>query len=535
VRTLERALISVYDKTGVIELAKTLSERGVEILSTGGTAKALEDSGIPVTPVSEYTGHEEILEGRVKTLHPKIFGGILHRRSAEPEGPGADVPPIDLVAVNLYPFQETVGREDVTLEDALENIDIGGVSLLRAAAKAFQNAVVLCDPDDYAETLKYLALMEDVPDEARQRLAVKAFLHTTTYDGAITQYLQSLGTIPPEVEEELREELPAFLPLGLRRAQDLRYGENPHQQAALYRSGLPSAFSVYDAEQLQGKELSYNNILDLSAAAAMALEFLEPAAIVVKHTNPCGTASGEPLPAALEAAFEADRMSAFGGIIALNRPLDGESAAVLSDRFLEVLAAPDFAPEALDALKRKQDLRILKWPALAAGTEGPSYLELRSVPGAVLVQQADRYRFNLESCEIPTRQKPSVEEFELLEFAWRVAKHVKSNAILLVGRAEQSEGLMVTLGIGAGQMSRVDAVKLAVWKAEDAGHGHRLAGSVLASDAFFPFRDGVDAAAQAGVKAIVQPGGSKRDDEVVRAANEAGIAMVTTGVRHFRH
>jgi phosphoribosylaminoimidazolecarboxamide formyltransferase/IMP cyclohydrolase len=539
---IRRALISVYDKSGVRELAEALSARDVEILSTGGTARLLEEIGVRVTSVSEYTGQEEILGGRVKTLHPRIFGGILHRRSAEPEAPGSDVPVIDLVAVNLYPFRETVAAPDVTLEDALENIDIGGVSLLRAAAKNFQRVVVLSDPGDYPEILKYLDLMEDVPEEVRRRLAVKAFLHTTGYDGSISQHLQSVGQVR-ESNGDAGADLPPSLPLGLDRVLDLRYGENPHQRAALYRSALPAGLSVLDAEKLQGKELSYNNLLDLGAAAAMALEFTETAAMVVKHSNPCGVAAGGggggegegARPAEmLAAAFDADRMSAFGGIVVLNRPLDGESAEILAGRFLEVLAAPDFEDEALETLKKKKDLRVLRWPALAAGAAGEPGLDIRSVPGGVLVQQADRFRFNLGSCEIPTKRKPTVQEFELLAFAWRVVKHVKSNAILIAGPAGP-EGGMVTLGVGAGQMSRVDSVKLAVWKAREAGRGEALPGSVLASDAFFPFRDGVDAAAEAGVAAIVQPGGSKRDQEVIAAADEAGVAMVLTGMRHFRH
>ncbi len=541
---IRRALISVYDKSGVRELAEALSARDVEILSTGGTARLLEEIGVRVTSVSEYTGQEEILGGRVKTLHPRIFGGILHRRSAEPEAPGSDVPVIDLVAVNLYPFRETVAAPDVTLEDALENIDIGGVSLLRAAAKNFQRVVVLSDPGDYPEILKYLDLMEDVPEDVRRRLAVKVFLHTAGYDGAISQHLQSVGQVR-ESNGDAEADLPPFLPLGLDRVLDLRYGENPHQRAALYRSALPAGFSVLDAEKLQGKELSYNNLLDLGAAAAMALEFTETAAVVVKHSNPCGVAAGGggggegegegARPAeTLAAAFDADRMSAFGGIVVLNRPLDGESAEILAGRFLEVLAAPDFADEALGTLKKKKDLRVLRWPALASGAAGEPELDIRSVPGGVLVQQADRFRFNLGSCEIPTKRKPTVLEFELLAFAWRVVKHVKSNAILIAGPAGL-EGGMVTLGVGAGQMSRVDSVKLAVWKAREAGRGEALPGSVLASDAFFPFRDGVDAAAEAGVAAIVQPGGSKRDQEVIAAADEAGVAMVLTGMRHFRH
>ncbi|HJM42019.1 MAG: bifunctional phosphoribosylaminoimidazolecarboxamide formyltransferase/IMP cyclohydrolase [Nitrospinota bacterium] len=539
---IRRALISVYDKSGVRELAEALSTRDVEILSTGGTARLLEETGVRVTSVSEYTGQEEILGGRVKTLHPRIFGGILHRRSAEPEAPGSDVPVIDLVAVNLYPFRETVAAPDVTLEDALENIDIGGVSLLRAAAKNFQRVVVLSDPGDYPEILKYLDLMEDVPEDVRRRLAVKAFLHTTGYDGAISQHLQSVGQVRESNGDAAAEDLPPFLPLGLERVLDLRYGENPHQRAALYRPALPAGLSVLDAEKLQGKELSYNNLLDLGAAAAMALEFTETAAVVVKHNNPCGVAAGEGggegeggrTAETLAAAFDADRMSAFGGIVVLNRPLGGEAAEILAGRFLEVLAAPDFDDEALETLKKKKDLRVLRWPALASGTAGEPGLDVRSVPGGVLVQQADRFRFNLESCEIPTKRKPTVREFELLAFAWRVVKHVKSNAILLAGPAGPESG-MVTLGVGAGQMSRVDSVKLAVWKAREAGRGEALPGSVLASDAFFPFRDGVDAAAEAGVAAVVQPGGSKRDEEVIAAADEAGVAMVLTGMRHFRH
>ncbi len=534
----QRALISVYDKSGVVELARTLSGRGVEILSTGGTAALLEEAGVPVEAVSDYTGQEEILGGRVKTLHPLIFGGILHRRAEEPEAPGADLSTIDLVAVNLYPFRETAARPDVTLTDALENIDIGGVSLLRAAAKNFQRVVVLSDPSDYEDVARYLERMEDVPEDARRRFAEKAFLHTARYDAAIHQYLVAGSETPEpeEAEEEGKPGLPALLPFHLDRAMDLRYGENPHQRAALYRAGETEGLSLFDAKQLQGKELSYNNLLDLSAAAGMALEFLEPAAVVVKHNNPCGVAAGgETVPAALASAFDADRMSAFGGIVALNRPLDAEGAEILSGKFLEVLAAPDYAPEALEALKKKTDLRVLRWPEMASGSEGKSVLDLRSVPGGMLIQQADRFRFHPASCEVPTERKPSVEEFELIAFAWRVVKHVKSNAILLAGRVNGADGLMVTLGVGAGQMSRVDAVRLAVWKARDTGHGDELTGSVLASDAFFPFRDGVDAASEAGVKAVVQPGGSKRDREVIEAADEAGIAMVLTGIRHFRH
>ncbi|MFQ5912514.1 MAG: bifunctional phosphoribosylaminoimidazolecarboxamide formyltransferase/IMP cyclohydrolase [Nitrospinota bacterium] len=525
---IHRALISVYDKAGVLELAQALSKRKAEILSTGGTARFLEESGIKVTSVSDYTGQEEILGGRVKTLHPRIFGGILHRRSAEPAGPGADVPAIDLVAVNLYPFRETISRPDATLEEALENIDIGGVTLLRAAAKNYQNVVVLSDPADYAEVLTCLGRGEDVSEGLRRRLAVKAFHHTAEYDGSITRYLQSRDS-----GGESQGELSAFLPLALERVVDLRYGENPHQRAALYRSGLPSALSVFDAEKLQGKELSYNNLLDLSSAAAIVVEFTEPAAVVVKHNNPCGAAVGGDLPGVLAAAFDADAMSAFGGVVALDRPLDAEGAGVLAGRFLEVLAAPDFDPAALDALKKKRDLRIMRWPGLASGAEGRPDFDLRSVPGGMLVQEADRLRLNLAECEVPTKRRPSAEELELLAFAWRVVKHVKSNAILLAGRGDGD--ILVTLGVGAGQMSRVDAVKLAVWKAKEAGHGDRLEGCVLASDAFFPFRDGVDSAAEAGVAAIVQPGGSKRDAEVISAADESGLAIVLTGVRHFRH
>lgn len=534
--SIRRALISVYDKSEVVEFANALSYHEVEILSTGGTATLLEGEGVSVVPVSKYTGQEEILGGRIKTIHSKIFGGILHRRTEEPDVPEANIPTIDLVAVNLYPFQETVTQPDVTLAHALENIDIGGVALLRAAAKNFQRVIVLSDPSDYEEVARCLELTGNVPEDTRRRFAVKAFQHTSEYDEAIRQYLATGGkTITPVKAEEEKLALPISLPLHLERTMDLRYGENPHQQAALYRARQTDGLSLLDSEQLQGRELSYNNLLDLSSAAGMVLEFSEPATVVVKHNNPCGVASGDKVSSVLASALDADKMSAFGGVVVLNRPLDAEGAEILSGRFIEVLAAPNFAPKALDVLRGKKDLRVLRWPELADEAKEQSTLDLRSVSGGILVQQADRFRLNLVSCQIPSRQKPSSRELELLTFAWRVVKHIKSNAILLAGHASETEDLMVTLGVGAGQMSRVDAVKLAVWKAQDASHGYKLTGSVLASDAFFPFRDGIDTAGEAGVKAIVQPGGSKRDEEVINAADEAGIAMILTGMRHFRH
>ena len=534
--SIRRALISVYDKSEVVEFANKLAQNGVEILSTGGTANLLEGEGLPVVAVSKYTGQEEILGGRVKTLLPKIFGCILHRRGEEPDVPEANVPTIDLVAVNLYPFQQTVTHPDVTLADALENIDIGGVALLRASAKNFQKVIVLSDPSDYEEVVRYLDLTGNVPEDTRRRFAVKAFQHTSEYDSAIRQYL-SIGseTLTSAETEKKKDSLPIALPLHLERTLDLRYGENPHQQAALYREKQTDGLSLFDSEQLQGKELSYNNLLDLSSAAGMVMEFSETAAVVVKHNNPCGVAAGDKVSNILVSAFDADKMSAFGGVVVLNRPLDAEDAEILSGRFIEVLAAPNYTPEALNVLRRKKDLRVLRWPELANEPKNQSVLDLRSVSGGILVQQADQFRLNLSSCQVPSERKPSSREFELLAFAWKVVKYVKSNAILLAGYANESENLMVTLGVGAGQMSRVDAVKLAVWKAQDTNSENNLAGSVLASDAFFPFRDGVDAAAAAGVKAIVQPGGSKRDEEVIGAADEAGIAMILTRTRHFRH
>ncbi len=524
---VQRALLSVYDKTGVVDLARALVDHGAEILSTGGTSKLLESSGLEVSRVSDFTGEPEILGGRVKTLHPKIFGGILHRRKQEPEGLGQDLPPIDLIAVNLYPFQEKAeefsraGRNLPLTEELLEFIDIGGVSLLRAAAKNHARVLVLSEPDDYPEVMAHLKKGQAGPPlEVRRRLAAKAFQKVSAYDALIGQVLAGS-----------KESLPDALSLGLQRLSLLRYGENPHQAGAWYRTEGPG-LSLADGELLGGKELSYNNLLDLDAAVSLVRGFQKPSAAAIKHGNPCGAATAEGPTPAIRHALNCDPVSAYGGVVAVNRPLEEEGAKILAEGFLEVLAAPDFAPAALEVIRKKRNLRIFRLPGLADGPSGEERTELRSVLGGVLLQEGDRGDVDLKGAEIPTRQKSSPEALSLLEFVWQVSKHVKSNAIVLAARVP--EGGMATIGIGAGQMSRVDAVALSIRKAQER-HGRLLSGAALASDGFFPFRDGVDEAAKAGIKTIVQPGGSIRDEEVVRAADEAGIVMVLTRMRHFRH
>ncbi len=504
-----RALLSVYDKTGIAELAHALHALGVELISTGNTQRLLAEAGIPAQPVSAVTGFPEILDGRVKTLHPAIHAGLLARRDlpahlAQLEEHG--LAPIDLLVVNLYPFRQTVARPDVTLAEAVEQIDIGGVALLRAAAKNFDHVIPLVDPADYPAALA--GLREGKLDPAlRRRLAAKTFAHTAAYDAAIAAYLAD-------------EPLPETLTMAWPKAQPLRYGENPHQQAALY-GAFHSMF-----EQLHGKELSYNNILDTGAAAELIEEFpaAEAAAVaIVKHTNPCGVGTGASLLAAWEHALATDREAPFGGIICVNRPLDLPLAEAIAEIFTEIIIAPDFAPAALALLAKKKNLRLLRatGPVTVRGE-----LLLRSVPGGVLAQEADRSPLADEERRVVTRRAPTDAEWQALRFGWRVVKHVKSNAIVYAGPGR-------TLGIGAGQMSRVDSSRLAVWKAQNAGLS--LAGSVVASDALFPFADGVEAALQAGATAIIQPGGSVRDAEVIAAADAAGAAMVFTGRRHFRH
>jgi phosphoribosylaminoimidazolecarboxamide formyltransferase/IMP cyclohydrolase len=519
VTQVRRALVSVSDKSGVVELGRALSALGVEILSTGGTAQLLTKEGVAATEVSAYTGFPEMLDGRVKTLHPKIHAGVLARRD-EPSHMAAlraaGIQPIDLVVVNLYPFQSTVADPDCRFEDAVENIDIGGPSLLRAAAKNHAAVAVVVDPADYASVLDEIRASAGVSAATRFALAQKAFAHTAAYDGAVSNYLHSIGA------DGRRGEYPQTLSLQYRKLQDLRYGENPHQTAAFYRDERPVAGSIAALRQVQGKELSYNNIADADAAWECVKSFSEPACVIVKHANPCGAAIDESLRGAYEKAFKTDPVSAFGGILAFNRPLDAATAAAVGKQFAEVVIAPRFHPEALQELSRKANVRALEVPL----SHDSQAHDLKRVGGGLLVQSSDAKITARNEMKVVTRKVPTEAQWSDLLFAWRVAKFVKSNAIVFC-----RDGM--TLGVGAGQMSRVDSARIASLKA--AGAGLVLAGSVAASDAFFPFRDGVDLLAEAGAAALIQPGGSVRDDEVIGAADERGVAMVFTGVRHFRH
>ncbi len=500
------ALLSVADKRGIVDFARGLARLGYPLLASGGTARTLRDAGLEVTEVSDLTGFPEILGGRVKTLHPAVHGGILARNTPEhvSELAAHGIRPVDVVAVNLYPFRETVARAGATEAEAVEQIDIGGVALLRAAAKNFERVTVVCDPADYGEVLSQLQAGQTV--EQRRALALKAFRHTASYDIAIAGYLAG------QVGEG---SLPEVALASLWRVQSLRYGENPHQSAALY---LPDGASPAFV-QLHGKEMSYNNWRDMDGAWNAIQDFSDPTVVITKHANPCGVASASSLVEAYRNALASDPVSAFGSVIAVNRPLDLETAEAMKDLFIEVIVAPDYAPDALARLKRKsKNLRILKH----TGAPLPDLL-WRTTAAGVLINTPDRSMEQPESWHVVTERAPTEEELRALAFAWKVVKHVKSNAIVLArGQA--------TVGVGAGQMSRVDAVKLAAWKA-----GDRAKGAVLASDAFFPFPDGVEAAAEAGVTAVVQPGGSKRDQEVIDAANRLGLAMAFTGVRHFLH
>jgi phosphoribosylaminoimidazolecarboxamide formyltransferase/IMP cyclohydrolase len=520
---IQRALLSVSDKRGLVELAAGLARRGVELLSTGGSARTIQEAGIDVIPISAYTGAPEILDGRVKTLHPKIHGGLLGRDTPEHREQMAQqgIEPIDLVVVNLYPFQKTVAISGVSLEEAIENIDIGGPSMLRSAAKNHERVAVVCDPDDYSRLLAELAEHDgELSARTRFRLACKAFAHTAAYDAAISGYLSSLnddGSGPAQ-------EFPEYLTIQWRRERSLRYGENPHQQAAFYRDVHPQAEpSVATAQVLQGKELSYNNLLDLDAALDLALEFAEPAAAVIKHSNPCGVAvAASGVAEAFRLARQTDPVSAFGGIVAVNRPVGAELAAELADLFLECVIAPEFRPEAREVLAKKKNLRLLAYGEKATEALQGGWT-MRTVVGGLLVQSRDRQLLSAAEADVVTKRSPTPEELLALEFAWKVCKHVKSNAIVFVRDGQ-------TAGIGAGQMSRVDSAKLAVTKALQP-----LEGTVAASDGFFPFRDGVDEIAKAGATAIIQPGGSVRDAEVIAAADEHGMAMLMTKMRHFRH
>ncbi|HLT90257.1 MAG TPA: bifunctional phosphoribosylaminoimidazolecarboxamide formyltransferase/IMP cyclohydrolase [Woeseiaceae bacterium] len=511
-----RALLSVSDKRGLVPFARALSALGIEILSTGGTRRELAQAGIAAVEVSDRTGFPEIMDGRVKTLHPVVHGGLLGRRGIDDAVMSRHgIEPIDLLVVNLYPFEETVARKDASFADAIENIDIGGPAMIRAAAKNHASVAVVVDPADYDDVLARLEA-GGLDDEYRRRLAARAFAHTAAYDTAITRYLSAAAG-----EDVLGER---FLWSGTR-ISSLRYGENPHQRAAFYRDAHPAAGSLAAARQLQGKDLSYNNIADADAALECVRQFQEPACVIVKHANPCGVALRDTLLAAYERAFATDPTSAFGGIIAFNRPLDAATArAVLERQFVEVIVAPEIEAEAREALQAKPNVRVLE-----TGTPDDSpapALELKKVSGGLLVQDADAGTISEQDLRVVTRVAPSPEQVRDLMFAWRVAKHVKSNAIVFCRET-------ATIGVGAGQMSRVYSTRIAAIKAAD--EGLAVAGSVMASDAFFPFRDGIDAAAEHGIAAVIQPGGSVRDEEVIAAADEHGIAMVFTGMRHFRH
>jgi phosphoribosylaminoimidazolecarboxamide formyltransferase/IMP cyclohydrolase len=517
---IRRAVISVSNKSGVVSFAKELANMGVEILSTGGTAKALREQGVSVLDISEYTGFPEMLDGRVKTLHPKVHGGLLGQRSKPEHVKKMEehgILPIDLVAVNLYPFEATIAKEECTLEDAIENIDIGGPTMIRAAAKNYPDVTVIVDPEDYAVVLSELKQKGEVSAETNFRLAKKVYQHTARYDAAISNYLGQIEG------GKKTDKFPETFTFQVKKAQELRYGENPHQKAAFYREYLSSEPSVSNAVQLQGKELSYNNILDTDSAFETVKEFKEPAVVIIKHNNPCGVAiSNTALADAYRKAKECDPVSAFGGVVGFNRAVDEETAKEMAQIFLEVIIAPGYDKKALEILKAKKDLRILQAPPLSTAylAEG---LDLRKVVGGLLLQTRDLGRVPMDQWKVVTKRKPTEQEKKGMAFGWLVAKHVKSNAIILV-REDR------TIGIGAGQMSRVDSTRIAVMKAQSPTKG-----TVLASDAMFPFRDGVDAGAEAGAVAVIQPGGSIRDDEVIAAADEHSIAMVFTGMRHFRH
>ncbi|MBO8416555.1 MAG: bifunctional phosphoribosylaminoimidazolecarboxamide formyltransferase/IMP cyclohydrolase [Proteobacteria bacterium] len=524
-RPIKRALISVSDKEGILDFAKALEARGVEILSTGGTAKLLADNGLKVTEVSDYTKFPEMMDGRVKTLHPLVHGGILGRRGID-DGVMAEhgIKPIDLVVVNLYPFAKTVADPNCPLEKAVENIDIGGPTMVRAAAKNHRDVAIVVNSADYSRVIEEMDKNEgSLTLETRFDLAIKAFEHTAQYDSAIANYF---GLKAPDygLDDGSERVFPRTLNLNFVKLQNMRYGENPHQKAAFYRDLNVRGACIAGARQLQGKELSYNNISDTDAAIECVREFDEPACVIVKHANPCGIALADNLKTAYEKAFECDSESAFGGIIVFNRDLDGAAAKAIIDRqFCEVIAAPHVSEEARAEVARKKNIRLIEIGDL---TVREPRLDLKKVNGGLLVQEADTVCINKDALKVVTKREPTAEELDELLFAWKVCKYAKSNAIVYTKGKR-------TLGIGCGQTSRVFSARIACLRAEDAKFD--LHGAALASDAFFPFRDGVDAAAAAGISCIIQPGGSIRDQEVIDAANEHGIAMVFTGMRHFRH
>jgi phosphoribosylaminoimidazolecarboxamide formyltransferase/IMP cyclohydrolase len=514
------ALMSVSDKTGLVDFARQLLDLDFTLLSTGGTQKLLADAGLVVTSVSEHTGFSEIMDGRVKTLHPRIHGGILGRQQDESVMRDQDIPPIDLVIVNLYPFEAVTADENCRLEDAIENIDIGGPAMVRAAAKNHSRVSVVVDPDDYAAVARELASAGSVSADMRFKLATKAFAHTARYDGLVATYLSRRTGDDGEIRT-----LPEYITPQFQSRQELRYGENPHQAAAFYVESGVAPTGIAAAEQLQGKALSYNNINDADAALECVSQFGQQAAcVIVKHANPCGVALGNSNTDAYEKAFATDPVSSFGGIIAFSQLVQTEvSAAILDKQFVEVVIAPGFSDGAIERFATKPNIRLLRCGRKERSNVGLHY---QQVSGGLLVQQKDGDRVIRQDCRCVSEREPTEQEWLDMLFGWKVARMAKSNAIVFAAGGR-------TLGVGAGQMSRVDSARIARWKATDAGL--ELEGAAMASDAFFPFRDGIDTAAEAGIKAVIQPGGSMRDDEVIAAANEQGIAMVFTGVRHFRH
>jgi phosphoribosylaminoimidazolecarboxamide formyltransferase/IMP cyclohydrolase len=515
---LGKALISVSDKTGVEKMAKSLAALGMDVVSTGGTASMLRDAGVAVTEVAEYTGFPEIMNGRVKTLHPKIHGGLLGRRSVDShvrQMQEQGIEPIDVVVVNLYPFEATIAKPGCTFEEAIENIDIGGPSMLRSAAKNHEDVLVVVDPQDYERVLEALQ-SETVSLGLRRELAKKVFDHTARYDSLIANYLTS------KLADTSAQKFPSLLCLSYEKVEDLRYGENPHQAGAVYRDRQTKEASLCQARQLHGKAMSYNNYLDANAALELVKEFDETAVVVVKHNNPCGVAIGDLPVEAYVRARETDPISAFGGVIACNRTVDLAMAKEITSTFVEVLIAPEFTEEALAELQRKKDLRLLAVGSLESAQRDT--LDMKKIVGGILVQDRDLGSLReMGDLSIPSQRQPTDHEYQACDFAWKVCKHVKSNAIVFATQTQ-------TVGIGAGQMSRVDSVKLAQMKAN-----LPIKGCVMASDAFFPFRDGIDAAAGAGITAVIQPGGSIRDKEIIQAVDEHHMAMILTGMRHFRH
>lgn len=520
IKPIKRALISVSDKTGILDFAKALCDKGIEILSTGGTAKLLMDNNLPVTEVSSYTGFPEMMDGRIKTLHPKIHGGILARRGTDEEVMDTHaIKPIDLLVVNLYPFEATIAKEGCSIEDAIENIDIGGPTMLRAAAKNHKDVTVVVEPEDYQEVLSQLDSHQGTDCHLRYNLAWKTFAHTAKYDGAISNYLgQRLESL------DSPEFFPESYSVQYKKSQKMRYGENPHQAAAFYVESDPQEASVATANQLQGKELSFNNVADTDAALECVKQFEQPACVIVKHANPCGVAVSSDIQQAYDLAFKTDPTSAFGGIIAFNRELDPETAKMIVDRqFVEVIIAPSISERARIVIAQKKNVRLL---SCGQWNKPVPSLDYKKVNGGLLVQDRDLGVITKNDLKVVSKIQPTEEQINDLLFCWKVAKSVKSNAIVYANKLQ-------TIGVGAGQMSRVYSAKIAGIKAAD--EGLEVKGCVMASDAFFPFRDGIDAAADAGISAIIQPGGSMRDQEVIDAADEHGMAMVFTSMRHFKH